>query len=280
VSKHGDVKSQSLYREVKSVVENENINSIALSTELSDAAQLYRKIKTADAETEEASDILAAINTIGAGATILYPAILSILETLGSDDAVVGLTALLNVYTRDGIIGGIENSVLENRLHKAARNLRGHKSIKTFCGDLAEGALVDDEVRNRFNRLSLTQNGPRRYLLYRIEMAKRGTEELRINPPSKVHVEHIYPQKPLEGQRWMTHDRFINRIGNLSLLDKRINIVIRNGGFAAKKTYYAKSEITITSDLSALEDWTEERIAVRQETFAAMAPTLWPIIIP
>jgi len=115
VSKHGDVKSQSLYREVKSVVENENINSIALSTELSDAAQLYRKIKTADAETEEASDILAAINTIGAGATILYPAILSILETLGSDDAVVGLTALLNVYTRDGIIGGIENSVLGER---------------------------------------------------------------------------------------------------------------------------------------------------------------------
>ena len=111
----------------------------------------------------------------------------------------------------------------------------------------------------------------------RIEMAKRKTEELRINPPSKVHVEHIYPQKPLEGQRWTTHDRFIDRLGNLSLLDKRINSAIRNGGFAAKKAHYAESEIIITSDLSALEDWTEERIAVRQEAFAAMAPALWPI---
>lgn len=277
VSKHGDVKSQSLYREVKSVVEAEDISSISLSTELSDAAKLYRKIKIADAETEEASDILAAVNTIGAGATILYPAILSILDTLNSDDAVIALTALLNVYTRDGIIGGIENSVLENRLHKAARNLRDHKSVKTLCCGLAEGALADDEVRNRFSRLSLTQNGPRRYLLYRIEMAKHGTEELKINPPSKVHVEHIYPQNPLQGQRWQTHDRFINRLGNLSLLDKRINSAIRNGGFAAKKVHYAKSEITITSDLCALDDWTEERIAVRQESFAAMAPTLWPI---
>lgn len=278
VSKHGDIKSQSLYREVKSVIETDDISSISLSTELSDAAKLYRKIKLADVETEEASDILAAINTIGAGATILYPAILSILESFDLEALEIALTALLNVYTRDGIIGGIENSVLENKFHKAARNLRDHQSLEIFCTDLAEGALADDEIRNRFNRLSLAQNGPRRYLLYRIEMAKRKTEELRINPPSKVHVEHIYPQKPLDGQRWKTHDRFINRMGNLSLLDKRINSGIRNGGFAAKKPHYAKSEITITNELSALEDWTEERIAVRQDSFANMAPRLWPIV--
>jgi hypothetical protein len=277
ISKHGDVKSQSLYREVKSVIEKENISSVALSTELSDAAKLYRKIKVADADTEEASDILSAINTIGAGATILYPSILSIFESLVSEEINTALSALLTIYTRDGIIGGIENSVLENKFHKAARNLRVHKSLTEFCAELAEGALADDEVRTRFNRLSVTQNGPRRYLLYRIEMAKRGTEELRINPPSKVHVEHIYPQTPLAGQRWATHDRFINRMGNLSLLDKRINSGIRNGGFAAKKPHYAKSEIMMTNELNALEDWTEERIAVRQDSFAAMVPALWPI---
>lgn len=280
VSKHGDVKSQSLYREVKSVIEKDNISSLSLSTELSDAATLYRRIKAADAETEEASDILAAVSTIGAGATILYPAILSILESLDSDLAETALMALLNIYTRDGIIGGVENSVLENRFHKAARNLRVHKSLANFCRELAAGALADDEVRQRFNRLSVMNNGPRRYLLYRIEMAQRSTEELRINPPSKVHVEHIYPQKPIGGQKWPTHERVLNRMGNLTLLDKRINIGIRNGGFPAKRLHYAKSELKITQTLTAFEDWNEDRIAVRQDGFAAMAPTLWPIILP
>lgn len=280
VSRHGDVKSQSLYREVKSVIEQDDISSIALSTELSDAATLYRRIKIADAETEETSDILAAINSIGAGATILYPAILSILETLPTGEVEIALTALLNIYTREGIIGGIENSVLENRFYKAARDLRLHSSLANFCLALAAGGLTDDEVRNRFNRLVLPQNGPRRYLLHRIEMAKRQTGELTINPPSKVHVEHIYPQKPLPGQRWSLHDRFINRVGNLSLLDKRINASIRNGGFAAKKAHYARSEILMTSELATLEDWTEERVAIRQEAFAGMAPVLWPVIAP
>jgi len=280
VSKHGDVKSQSLYREVKSVIEREDISSLALSTELSDAATLYRRIKAADAETEEASDILAAISTIGAGATILYPAILSILETLEGESVETALTALLNVYTRDGIIGGIENSVLENRFHRAGRNLRSHASVAQFCRELAVGALGDDEVRQRFNRLVVTQNGPRRFLLHRVEMAHRATDELRVNPPSKVHVEHIYPQKPMEGQKWTTHDRVVNRIGNLTLLDKRINISVRNSGFPVKRPHYAKSELKITQALTAFEEWNEDQIAVRQDGFAAMAPTLWPILLP
>ena len=32
----------------------------------------------------------------------------------------------------------------------------------------------------------------------------------------RVHVEHIYPQNPVEGNRWQEHDRQVRRIGNLS----------------------------------------------------------------
>lgn len=278
ISKHGDVKTQSLYREVKSVIEKQNISSGVLSADLSDAAKLYRRIKNSEADTEADADILSAIDSIGAGASILYPAILSISSKLEAGDITTALSAILNIYTRDGIIGGIENSVLENRFHKAARDLQGSASVAQFCAALANGALSDDEVRNRFERLILTQNGPRRYLLHRIELAKRGTEELTVNPPSKVHVEHIYPQTPGVGQRWVNHDRLVNRLGNLSLLDKRINSGIRNGVFAAKKPHYAKSEIEMTKELVRYDDWTEARILVRQAEFAALAPSLWPII--
>ncbi|QUM73669.1 DUF262 domain-containing protein [Sphingopyxis granuli] len=278
ISKHGDVKSQSLYREVKSTIEAQNISSIVLSTELSDAAKLYRNLRGGEYDNEEIAEILGDIRGLGAGAAILYPAMLSIFETLEPDQILVALTALLNLYVRDGIIGGIENSILENKFHRAARNLRDSKSAVAFCAEIAVGALTDDEVRGRFQRLSLSNQGQRRYILYSIEMAKRGTGELAVNAPSKVHVEHIYPQTPQAGARWANHDRVINRIGNLSLLDKRINAAIKNGGFAAKKPHYSASEILMTQELVGLDDWNEDRIAVRQEAFSHLVSDIWPIV--
>lgn len=278
ISKHGDVKSQSLYREVKSTIIGDDISSIELSTELSDAAKLYRRLKDGNYDNDEIAERLETIRSLGAGATILYPAMLSVFATLDDENILVALTALLNIFVRDGIIGSIENSVLENRFHRAARNLRASGDPAAFCAEIADGALHDDDVRNRFSRLALSQNGPRRYLLYSIEMAKRGTGELNVNPPSKVHVEHIYPQTPEAGAKWAQHDRVINRIGNLSLLDKRLNSAIKNGSFVAKKSSYAASEIIITKELSDLDDWSEDRIAARQATFANFAPAIWPII--
>lgn len=280
ISKYGDVKSQSLYREMKSRIIEEGIDSAVLSKELSDTAHLYRRIRRAEDDSEGVAEQLSVVRDLGAGASILYPAIISIFQALTSERVLLPLTALINVFVRDGIISSVENSVLENRFHRAARNLREHRSVEKFCEEIATGSLSDDDVRNRFSRLSITQNGQRRYLLRCIEIAKRGTGELAVNPPSKVHVEHIYPQTPEPGAKWANHERVINRIGNLSLLDKRINSAIKNAGFAVKKDHYDGSELLITKELCDLDDWSEARIAARQEAFANLAPGIWPLIKP
>lgn len=280
ISRYGDVKTQSLYREVKSTVESEGIDSLALSTELSNSARLYRRLKRADVDNEAARRILEAIDGIGAGAAILFPALMSIFETLDESATVTALTALMNVYVRDGIIGQIENSVLENRFYRAARDLRADADAPAFCASLATNALNDDEVRLRFERLVLTNNQQRRYLLYRLEMAKRATAELEVAAPSRVHVEHIYPQTPEEGQRWANHERIVNRMGNLTLLDRRLNAAIKNGPFAAKKPSYQTSEIIMTNELCVFDDWSPDRIAVRQASLAALVPATWPLVTP
>ncbi len=77
----------------------------------------------------------------------------------------------------------------------------------------------------------------------------RTTEELEVSSPSRVHVEHIYPQNPREGERLDNHNQLINRIGNLTLLSSRLNMAIRNGNFGEKKPAYAQSEILITKAL-------------------------------
>lgn len=71
ISKHGDVKSQSLYREVKSTIVDDDVSSIELSTELSDAAKLYRRLKDANYDNEEISERLETIRSLGSGASTL-----------------------------------------------------------------------------------------------------------------------------------------------------------------------------------------------------------------
>lgn len=95
ISKHGDVKSQSLYREVKSTIEADGITSYDLSTELRDSAVLYRNIRGATVGNEEAGEMLADIRSLGAGASILLPCLLSIFSVLNENDQVVAVKALL-----------------------------------------------------------------------------------------------------------------------------------------------------------------------------------------
>lgn len=278
ISKYGDVKSQSLYRQIKQEIISKEINSLALSQELDDAANLYRSIQKAETDSDELSSLLADIQSLGAGAAILMPPLLSIFQQLEDDaDKIRATIVLSNVFVRDGIIGQIENSALENSFYRAARDLRDHSNVNSFIDILLETALIDEEVQTRFRRLSLSHNGSRRYILYKIELYKRNTEELDVNPPSKVHVEHIYPQNPTAEERWPYHSRLINRLGNLSLLSKRINTTIKNGNFALKRPHFAESEIMITKELAALDKWDSDAVDTRQASFAELVAEIWPL---
>lgn len=278
VSHYGDVKSQSLYREIKATILEKGISSAALSKSMSDSASLYRDLIKAEVDDEECSNMLESVQAFGAGSGIMFPAILSIFEALTEKQQQKALNALINVFVRDGLIGQRENSVLENRFHSAARLLRENNDLTDFCSRINQGALDDQEVEQAFKRLSMNHNGARRYILFKIEQSTRGTAELTVNAPSKVHVEHVYPQTPDVVDRWQNHDRQVNRIGNLSLLDGRLNSTIKNGPFEAKKSYYAKSEINITNALASLDAWDEAAITTRQNKFAELAPSIWPLI--
>ncbi|HEX2015090.1 MAG TPA: HNH endonuclease family protein [Solirubrobacteraceae bacterium] len=59
--------------------------------------------------------------------------------------------------------------------------------------------------------------------------------ELAVEGIDRVHVEHVYPQEPLPGERWSNHSAAINRLGNLTLLGGRLNTAIKNAGLAIKK---------------------------------------------
>jgi len=122
------------------------------------------------------------------------------------------------------------------------------------------------DALKRFTLYSMQQYRTR-YLLARltqhVEMAFSGLKVPgSLEPFTNLEIEHILPNKPEHDlcSKWatenpgMVYDDFKNRLGNLTLLEKPINIVAGNDFYTAKQVEYSKSGNYLTRSLVALTD--------------------------
>ena len=127
----------------------------------------------------------------------------------------------------------------------------------------------------------------------------QGHQDLQHYLDPAVHVEHILPQKPtssvLDGfDRPEEYYQYVNKLGNLTLLEKTINTSVSNGPFHAKCPGYAQSMFLLTKsiaeapkvgvdtqlnravrDLIQFETWNSEDIQLRQEMLGVLARQVW-----
>jgi len=90
-------------------------------------------------------------------------------------------------------------------------------------------------------------------------------------------LEHIYPQRPAAADRFANHDEYVGRIGNLTLLDHRLNQEAQNSVFIDKRDrFYRDSAIFLTQELLAKEAWTSADIDERQRHLGNLALEIWP----
>ncbi len=167
------------------------------------------------------------------------------------------------------------------------------------------------ELEDALKRLTLhsMQQYRTRYLLARltqhVDMAFSGQKERgSLEPYFKLEIEHILPNNPendllntwQEKHPELIYDEYKNRLGNLTLLEKPINIVAGNAPYADKVHEYAKSTHYLNRSLSALaevgqntsisrineklssfEKWDAEDIEYRQSLLIALAQEIWKI---
>ena len=141
------------------------------------------------------------------------------------------------------------------------------------------------DALKRFTLYSMQQYRTR-YLLARltqhVDMAFSGLKVPgSLEPFTNLEIEHILPNKPEDDLRskWatenpgMAYDDFKNRLGNLTLLEKPINIVAGNDFYTAKQVEYSKSGNYLTRSLVALTDVGQNtsisRINAKLEAFPA-----------
>lgn len=162
--------------------------------------------------------------------------------------------------------------------------------LNAFVADRFEKNMAgkSQELADALKRFTLysMQQYRTRYLLARltqhVEMAFSGLKVPgSLEPFTNLEIEHILPNKPEDDLRgkWatenpgMVYDDYKNRLGNLTLLEKPINIVAGNDFYKGKQIEYSKSGNYLTRSLVTLTDVGQNtsisRINAKLEAFPA-----------
>lgn len=185
-------------------------------------------------------------------------------------------------------------------------------------------ALSDSKFEEDFSYFHEISGRTQEYVLRKLEIFASGGHQSPTPRGKNENIEHIYPKNPHPGYAqgrgfdrrkdvdWAHmakfHDpakisqadrgRFINRIGNLALLEAKINNSIKNKGISFKisnslstdpdrPTCYKDSTYNLVQDiytyasddgtLSGVMTWDENTIAARQKELAKKALGAWKV---
>jgi len=180
---------------------------------------------------------------------------------------------LLYILCFRWVMSGGNAQKLEDFFQKLSTDLREGASIDQIQESLSAKAVIEFDVKGY-----LQEEGDSGFvgkaILHSINAALApGANEVPLN--SSLHLEHIAPQT--ETDSWV-HDLFegdsskadqyggmISEIGNLTLLDFKLNMKAKQQSFESKKEKYKISTMFITDDLENIDRWTYKEIQARTQ---------------
>lgn len=160
--------------------------------------------------------------------------------------------------------------------------------LETIRLRLAEEAPGGDEFRSRLANSDFNRNAQTKYLLDTIERRhymKSG--EGKDYDRATVDIEHIAPQQSFSAKKYSAwrdvlgvgkaeFDQYRNRLGNLTLLEERLNETAKDNPFEQKKDQYKLSDFQMTQEIREHYDgWTIDEIEDRSENLAEIGVEIW-----
>ncbi|MEW2470281.1 DUF262 domain-containing HNH endonuclease family protein [Streptomyces sp. NPDC046994] len=271
-SRHGDIKSQRLYRVIRQHLEAVNGSSLDFMRDLAASHASYVRLLRPDFEDSRVNDALHDVADLKA--KMLYPLLLSGLSRAESEFAAL-LHGATTYYVREGIVAKQNGSRMEKLVFAAAERLYRKGEVTRALAQLHGGSVTESVFNAAVQDLKSLDTASARYLLREIEISLRNGEETDVARQPRIHVEHIYPQKPKTDERWNNHSEYVGKLGNLTILSRRINTSIKNSNFSIKRVELAKSELFITQRVAQETEWNPERINLRQAELGKEIEKIW-----
>lgn len=217
------------------------------------------------------------------GVTQIRPLLMAIFNNFTADEVKKALPAAVAWTVRFLICGSGGSGTLETYYAERAKEL-STKKIKTAAQlfDAMKSVLpADSFFEDVFATATVSKSNLAKYYLRALEAQRNAKgDELIVNPDSeKVNLEHVLPQTYSAAWKHIPEDQhsdLVKRLGNLALMNKRMNSKAANSDFEAKKKFFADSQISMTKELAALPQWTATEIDNRQRVLAKLAVKAWP----
>ncbi len=291
-SKYGLTREKELYKNIKGKIKNKN-QAVTLLSNLEKNSETYLAILNPhhtfwDNFPNECRVYMGELLELRL--TQNRPLLIALFDIWKNEKEEVkkALKIIVSWSVRNLIIGAIGSGTLEKKFSEIAKLISNGEitTVRELLDHTKDVIPTDEQFQKSFEIASVSKSYLARYYLRKLEQAYRSTSELKpIEDPEKLNLEHVLPVHPSNLQRdWPyfnedLHKTYYRRIGNLTLLDKKMNSMIKNGSFNEKKKIYKQSEILITQKLAEYTKWSDYEIDSRQKDFAKKAVEIWNVKI-
>lgn len=229
-----------------------------------------------------------------------------------NSDALAKFKGILESVVYYTVINRITTNLTERTFALWCRDIRNIVTIEDldcFVKCTMIPVVNDWKLDNRSNFLRLSLNSMQQYRIKFIlgkitayvdalRLGKTTVDDLTSYTQTAIEIEHIMPQTCLDKGMYGMNDEafsvYLDRLGNLTLLENSINKSIQNDGYASKSKAYQQSKFYLTSSLPALvnqgqdtainrtnqllaawTDWNKQSIEARQEMLYQLSERIW-----
>jgi len=284
-SKHKTVRKRELFKVIRKSIRNKG-EAFSLIRALENSADVYMALRNSEDELwvghQDIQTNLAHLRLF----QVRQPTslLLAAYEHLSIAEFSRVSKAIVVVSFRYNVIGGLNPNDQEVVYNNIALRLRKGES---FSEKLLETIYPnDDSFETEFSNVEIkrTSRGHKlvKYILGEID--KQANQNFLDYWSSTFTVEHILPEVPDENT-WTdieddTLERCVYRLGNLTILEKKLNKQAGSKSFGEKLLIYDQSSVELTANISNhYQEWNEASISARQRKLARIAKGLWKLNI-
>lgn len=279
------------YEEFAEVEESDETNKQDLKSfakTLRLAADIYSKIQRASFEDDEINRRLINLKKIRSVASYTY--ILNLMQRGIANSEILEILRMIEIFMLRRNVAEYRTSELED-IFVALTKLPNDGIVAATKRIFVDNMPSDEEFEARLEKhvFKGQLESRAKYMLEYLGYGTLSPTEMVIKSHRAVELEHIMPQTidtkkakqefgdwvSYLGEEAALHSEYLTKLGNLTMLGKKLNIVASNNPFEAKKVEYEKSEIAMTRELAKNAAWGLKFIDARTKVLAKQATELW-----
>lgn len=252
------------------------------------AADIYSKIQHASFDDDEINRRLVNLKKIRS--VVSYTFILNLMQRSIASGEILEILRMIEIFMLRRNVAEYRTSELEDifvALTKLSSENIMTATKQIFIDNMPSDEEFDARLQKHVFKGQLEARA--KYMLEYLSYGTLSPTEMVIKSHRAVELEHIMPQTidttkaKQEFGDWVSylgkdaalHREYLTKLGNLTMLGKKLNIVASNNPFEAKKIEYEKSEIAMTRELANNETWSLELIDARTKLLSQQATILW-----